>query len=178
MLRILVTSANVSSNHLFCCEEVGVVKGVHLLSDEVRSVTFPLKVVEEVQEVVQEIKDEWEDEEVEENGRLKSLKRYAYHVMTMRWRAQEKLRVLRHAMWCAIKCDENGHFRRFLPNTARNGSSRSLNTRLISFLTFWIIRRPSGTLSILSWRRWTLCLPLFVLVRISRHVWFFSCFLW
>ena len=36
------------------CEEVGVVKGVHLLSGEVRSVTTALKVVEEVQEEVQE----------------------------------------------------------------------------------------------------------------------------
>ena len=49
------------------CEEVGVVKGVHLLSGEVRSVATALKVVEEVQEEVQEVKDEWEDEEVEEN---------------------------------------------------------------------------------------------------------------
>ena len=40
------------------CEEVGVVKGVHLLSGEVRSVTTALKVVEEVQEEVQEIGDE------------------------------------------------------------------------------------------------------------------------
>ena len=40
------------------CEEVGVVKGVHLLSGEVRSVTTALKVVEEVQE----------GEEVEGNG--------------------------------------------------------------------------------------------------------------
>ena len=40
------------------CEEVGVVKGVHLLSGEVRSVTTALKVVEEVQEEVQEKKDE------------------------------------------------------------------------------------------------------------------------
>ena len=39
------------------CEEVGVVKGVHLLSGEVRSVTTALKVLEEVQEEVQEIKD-------------------------------------------------------------------------------------------------------------------------
>ena len=53
------------------CEEVGVVKGVHLLSGEVRSVTAALKVVEEVQEEVQEIEDEWEDEEVEGNGGLK-----------------------------------------------------------------------------------------------------------
>ena len=43
---------------LITCEEVGVVKGVHLLSGEVRSVTTALKVVEEVQEEVQEIKDE------------------------------------------------------------------------------------------------------------------------
>ena len=39
------------------CEEVGVVKGVHLLSGEVRSVATALKVVEEVQEEVQEVKD-------------------------------------------------------------------------------------------------------------------------
>ena len=39
-------------------EEVGVVKGVHLLSDEVRSVTTVLKVFAEVQEEVQEIEDE------------------------------------------------------------------------------------------------------------------------
>ena len=43
---------------LITCEEVGVVKEVHLLSGEVRSVTTALKVVEEVQEEVQEIKDE------------------------------------------------------------------------------------------------------------------------
>ena len=41
----------------FFCEEVGVVKGVHLLSGEVRIVTTALKVVEEVQEEVQEIED-------------------------------------------------------------------------------------------------------------------------
>ena len=60
-----------SVSRLTLCEEVGVVKGVHLLSGEVRSVTTALKVVEEVQEEVQEVKDEWEDEEVEENGGLK-----------------------------------------------------------------------------------------------------------
>ena len=43
---------------LITCEEVGVVKVVHLLSGEVRSVTTALKVVEEVQEEVQEIEDE------------------------------------------------------------------------------------------------------------------------
>ena len=43
---------------LITCEEVGVVKGVLLLSGEVRSVTTALKVVEEVQEEVQEIGDE------------------------------------------------------------------------------------------------------------------------
>ena len=43
---------------LMTCEEVGVVKRVHLLSGEVRSVTAALKVVEEVQEEVQEIEDE------------------------------------------------------------------------------------------------------------------------
>ena len=53
------------------CEEVGVVKRVHLLSGEVRRVATALKVVEEVQEEVQEVKDEREDEEVEGNGGLK-----------------------------------------------------------------------------------------------------------
>ena len=43
---------------LITCEQVGVVKGVHVLSGEARSVTTALKVVEEVQEEVQEIKDE------------------------------------------------------------------------------------------------------------------------
>ena len=43
---------------LVTCEGVGLVKGVHLLSGEVRSVTTALKVVEEVQEEAQEIKDE------------------------------------------------------------------------------------------------------------------------
>ena len=43
---------------LITCEEVGVVKGVHLLSGEVRSVTTAFKVVEEVQEEVKEIGDE------------------------------------------------------------------------------------------------------------------------
>ena len=56
---------------LMTCEEVGVVKGVHLLSGEVRRVATALKVVEEVQEEVQEVKDEREDEEVEGNGGLK-----------------------------------------------------------------------------------------------------------
>ena len=42
---------------LMTCEEVGFVSRVHLLSDEVRSVTSVLKVVEEVQEE-QEIGDE------------------------------------------------------------------------------------------------------------------------
>ena len=50
--------SNVRQSTLINCEEVGVVKGVHLLSSEVRSVTTALKVVEEVQEKVQEIKDE------------------------------------------------------------------------------------------------------------------------
>ena len=49
------------------CEEVGVVKGVHLFSDEVRSVISALKVVEEVQEGLQEIKGE-QDEEIGWNG--------------------------------------------------------------------------------------------------------------
>ena len=40
------------------CEEVGVVKRVHLLSGEVRSVATSLMVVEEVQEEVQEVKEE------------------------------------------------------------------------------------------------------------------------
>ena len=53
------------------CEEVGVVKRVHLLSGEVCRVASALKVVEEVQEEVQEVKDEREDEEVEGNGGLK-----------------------------------------------------------------------------------------------------------
>ena len=35
---------------LITCEEVGVVKRVHLLSGEVRSVTTALKIVEEVQQ--------------------------------------------------------------------------------------------------------------------------------
>ena len=56
----------------FCfCEEVGVVKRVHLLSSEVRRLATALNVVEEVQEEVQEVKDEWDDEEVEGNGGLK-----------------------------------------------------------------------------------------------------------
>ena len=50
---------------------MGVVKGVHLLSGEVRRGATALQVVEEMQEEVQEVKDEWEDEEVERNGRLK-----------------------------------------------------------------------------------------------------------
>ena len=40
------------------CEEVGVVKRVHLLSSEERRVATAFKVVEEVQEEVQEVKDE------------------------------------------------------------------------------------------------------------------------
>ena len=53
------------------CEEVGVVKGVHLHSGDVRRVATALKVVEEVLKEVQEDKGEWEDEEVEGNGGLK-----------------------------------------------------------------------------------------------------------
>ena len=53
---------------LITCEEVGVIKRVHLLSGEVRRVATALKEVEDVQEEVQEVKDEWEDEEVEGNG--------------------------------------------------------------------------------------------------------------
>ena len=48
----------VASVGLTTCEEVGIVKRVHLLSGEVRSVASALKVVEEVQEGVQEVKDE------------------------------------------------------------------------------------------------------------------------
>ena len=43
---------------LITCEEVRVVKGVHTLSGEVRSVATALKVVDEVQEEVREIEDE------------------------------------------------------------------------------------------------------------------------
>ena len=43
---------------LITCVEVGVVKGVHLLSGEVHRLATALKVVEEVQEEVQEIEDE------------------------------------------------------------------------------------------------------------------------
>ena len=64
------------------CEEVGVVKGVHLLSGEVRSVTTALKVVEEVQEEVQKVEDEWGDEEDEENGGLKVEEIRSLHVWT------------------------------------------------------------------------------------------------
>ena len=46
-----------NGNQMFC-EEVGVVKRVHLLSGEVRSAATALKVVEEVQEEVLEVKDE------------------------------------------------------------------------------------------------------------------------
>ena len=42
---------------LITCEEVGVVKRVHLLSGEVRRVATALKVVEEVQEEVQEVEE-------------------------------------------------------------------------------------------------------------------------
>ena len=56
---------------LITCEEVGVVKRVHLLSGDVRRVATALKAVEDVQEEVQEVKDEWEDEEVEGTGGLK-----------------------------------------------------------------------------------------------------------
>ena len=55
-----------SDDRVCFCEEVGVVKGVHLISGEVRSVATALKVVEEVQEV----KDEWEVEEVKGDGGL------------------------------------------------------------------------------------------------------------
>ena len=55
---------------LTTCEEVRVVKRVHLLSGDVRGVAAALKVVEEVREEVQEVKDEWKDEEVEGHGGL------------------------------------------------------------------------------------------------------------
>ena len=67
---------------LITCEEVGVVKRVHLLSSEVRRVATALMVVEEVQEEVQEVKDEWEDEEVKENGGLKVEEIRSLHVWT------------------------------------------------------------------------------------------------
>ena len=63
---------------LIACEEVGVVKGVHLLSGEVHSETTALKVVEEVQEV----EDEWRDEEVEGNEGLKVEEIRSLHVWT------------------------------------------------------------------------------------------------
>ena len=44
-------------------------------------------------------------------------------------------------------------------------------------MNFGMIRSPPLTLPIPPCRRWTSCLPLFVLVRVSRHMWFFSCFL-
>ena len=53
------------------CEEVGVVKRVHLLLGGVHRVATALKEVEEVQEEVQEVQDEWEDEEVEGSRGLK-----------------------------------------------------------------------------------------------------------
>ena len=66
--------------------------------------------------------------------------------------------------------------RRIFPNTASNKSPRSLNTWCISVLTFGMIRSPPWTLPIPR-RRWTACFPLLVFVRVSRHLWFFSCFL-
>ena len=69
---------------LITCEEVGVVKRVHLLSGDVRGVATALTVVEEVLEEVREVKDEWDDEEVKENGGLKVEERYGHHVMTVR----------------------------------------------------------------------------------------------
>ena len=68
-------------------------------------------------------------------------------------------------------------FLRILPSIASNRSHRSLNTLCISFLIFGMIRSPPWTLPIPPSWRWTVCLPLFVLVRVSRHMWFFSCFL-
>ena len=56
-------------------------------------------------------------------------------------------------------------------------SSRSLNTWCTSVLTFGKIKSPPWTLPIPPYRRWTACLPLLVFVRVSRHLWFFSCFL-
>ena len=67
MLRVSKTSLT-DTEPALQCEEVGVVKRVHLLLGEVCSFATALKVVEEVQEEVQEVKDEWEDEEVEGNG--------------------------------------------------------------------------------------------------------------
>ena len=46
-----------------------------------------------------------------------------------------------------------------------------------SIMTFGIIRSPPWTLPIPPCRGWFLCLPLFVFVRVSRHMWFFFCFL-
>ena len=88
---------------LITCEEVGVVKGVHLLSGDVRSVSTALKLVEEVQEEVQEVEDEWGDEEDEENGGLKVEEK---HTSCMGTSDAHKMN-LSHLMWCAIKCDED-----------------------------------------------------------------------
>ena len=54
----LCVGLDVSLLEVVTCEEVGVVKGVHLLSGEVRSVATALMVVEELQEEVQDVKDE------------------------------------------------------------------------------------------------------------------------
>ena len=54
----LCVGLDVSLLEVVICEEVGVVKGVHLLSGEVRSVATALMVVEELQEEVQDVKDE------------------------------------------------------------------------------------------------------------------------
>ena len=82
------------------CEEVGVVKRVHPLSGEIRSVTTALKVVEEVQKEVQKIEDEWEEEEVEGN----KSKRYSHHVMTHEMTRTSETWA---TMWCADHEDKN-----------------------------------------------------------------------
>ena len=66
---------------LATCEEVGVVKRVHLRQGEVRSATA-LKEVEDVQEEVQKVEDEWRDEEDEENGGLEVEEIRSLHVWT------------------------------------------------------------------------------------------------
>ena len=57
-VRLDVSLLEVAGVGLITCEEVGVVKRVHLLSSEVRKVATALKVVDEEQQRLQEIEGE------------------------------------------------------------------------------------------------------------------------
>ena len=85
-IRLDISLLEVVGLGLITCEEVRVVKEVHLLSGEVRSVTTVLKKWKKCRRF--RMNEKMRKKKGMEDSRLK---RYAHHVMTMRWRAQVKL---------------------------------------------------------------------------------------